>query len=152
MKKQSLKLFAAVLFLGLVTVLGSAVSANAQEVIKFDVNFDFSASGKEMKAGKYELKALNRANFVLRNTESDDSVLILSSFDTKKTAPENAEAIVFKRYGDTYFLNQIFARRNQSGREMLESKEERAVRKGEGETRLAKNQVKAEKISITSAK
>lgn len=152
MKKQSLKLFVAALVLGIFTVLASATSANAQQVVRFSVPFDFNFGKKELKAGEYELRALSDKNFVLRSKASEENILIVSDFETAKKGLENKESLVFNRYGETYFLRKIFANRNQSGREILESKQERAIRKGENETRLAKNQIKAETISISSSR
>ncbi|MCD9186452.1 MAG: hypothetical protein LUM44_08460 [Pyrinomonadaceae bacterium] len=152
MKKQSLKLFAVALVLGIFTVLASASQAKAQQVMKFSVPFDFNFGKKELKAGEYELRALSTTNFVLTNKASEENILIVSSFDTKQVAPKDSEMVAFNRYGNTYFLSGIFVNRNQTGRGIYESKLERSIRKGENETRLAKNQIKAEKVSVSLSK
>lgn len=152
MKKQSLKLFAAALVLGIFTVLATANSAKAQQVMSFNVPFDFNFGKKELKAGEYELRALSNTNFVLRSKASEENVLIVSNFDTKQVAPKDSEMIIFNRYGETYFLSGIFMNRNQIGRGIYESKLERSIRKGESETRLAKNQTKAETVSVSMGK
>jgi len=151
MKKQSLKLFVAALVLGIFTVLASANSAKAQNVLNFNVPFEFSVSNKTLPAGNYDLKKLNNSRYILRNTESKENMIVNSDFDTMAKDAANKESLVFNRYGETYFLRKVFANRNQPGREILESKQERSIRKGENETRLAKNQIKVESVSISSA-
>lgn len=151
MKKQSLKLFTAALVLGIFTVLASVSSVSAQDVLSFKIPFKFSVGNKTMSAGNYDLKKLSSSRYILRNAETKKSMLVISDFDTAEIGLESKESLVFNRYGETYFLRQVFVNRNQLGKEILESKQERSMRKGENETHLAKNQTKAEKISISSA-
>ena len=74
MKKQSLKLFAAALVLGIFTVLASANSARAQNVLNFNVPFEFSVGNKTMPAGSYDLRKLNSSRYILRNAETKENL------------------------------------------------------------------------------
>lgn len=151
MKMQSLKLLAAAFVLGIFTVLASANTASAQEVLSFKVPFEFSVGGKKMEAGNYDLKKMSHSRFVLRNAETKESMIIVSDGDTANGGAATGETLVFNRYGNAYFLRRIYANRNQPGREIYESKKERLVRKGENETQLAKNQANPEQVSVKSA-
>lgn len=151
MKKQSLKLFAAALALGVFAILATANPAKAQDILKFEVPFEFNVGGEKMSAGNYDLKKINTSRYLLRNTETKEKMIVVFGTDIAKKGETKAESLVFNRYGETYFLRQLFVNSNQPGKEILESKQERWIRKSESETQLAKNQTKVGIAAISSA-
>ena len=150
MKKQSFKLFALGLVFGLFAILGTAVSAQAQQVLQFDIPFDFYAGSEKFAAGKYEIKKVNSSVYVLRNAGEKDGMLITTSGDAEQNREAKLEQIVFNRYGETYFLRKIYAKRMASGHEVAESKFERETRRKEG--KLAKNNSETKQVSVNAIK
>lgn len=147
MKKQSFKLFALALVLGLFTVLGTASSANAQSVLRFNIPFEFNVGTEKYAAGKYEMKKINSSVFLLRNVEEGKAFLIGTDNDVEQNKNLKFEGIIFNRYGETYFLREIFAHRAY-GREISESKLEKEIRSQE--SNLAKSDSKKEQFSISA--
>lgn len=148
MKKQSFKIFALALTLGLLTVLETAVSAKAQDVLRLDIPFEFHVGAEKYAAGKYEVKKLSRSVFLLRNSDDGKGSLILTDADAKQNKDVKSESVVFNRYGETYFLREIFAHRAY-GREIGESKLEKKIRRQE--TNLA-NKTERGKITISATR
>lgn len=153
MKSQSLKLFAIAFVLGLATIFGSASSANAQDKLSFETPFDFQVGKSKLTAGKYELTLISYGRYLLKNVETKDKQLISSQIGAGDDSTKE-EKLVFNRYGDSYFLRQIFASRGSAGIEITESNVEKNIRKGigDGENKLAENQKSSEKVSVKMSK
>ncbi len=149
MKSQSFKLFVATLVIGLFTV-GSAF---AQGNLSFNIPFDFQVGKHKLESGKYEMQRLDNSKFILKNVETNSSTIVITS-GSAGTDSTKIENLIFNRYGETYFLRQVFAVRGTAGRETGESKAESKIRKNlfEDEPKLAKNKENfPEKVSINSA-
>jgi hypothetical protein len=149
MKKQSFKLFALALVLGLFTVLGTASSANAQSLLRLNIPFEFHVGSEKYAAGKYEIKKINSSVYLLRNADVGKAFLIGTDNDVSQNKNVKSESIVFNRYGETYFLREIFSHRAY-GRQISESKLEKKIRNQE--SNLAENDSKKEQISISSTR
>lgn len=146
MKMQSLKLFAATLIIGIFAVS----SALAQQSLEFEIPFDFQISKTQMKAGKYKIKKIDNKKFILKDVETNKSMLFVTTAQVGNERSVKTENIVFNRYGNTYFLREIYALRATVGNDIGETKAERIVRKEQEKSypNLAKN--KTEKVSVNS--
>jgi hypothetical protein len=145
MKSQSLKLFVATLVIGIFAV-GSAF---AQQNLGFEIPFDFQIGEKQFDAGKYEIQKLDIAKYVLKNVETNKSMIIVTDGQVGIENSVKKEKIVFNRYGKTYFLREIYAARGTVGRGLYETKSEKRIRKG-FVPNLAENKSKPEQVSINS--
>jgi hypothetical protein len=122
MKKQ---LFA-VLGLGL---LLSCVSASAQTVnMKVNVPFNFIVSGATLPSGEYTIQGLGIAGnaISIRSEDKTAKSLVLASRCESRKTPEQSK-LVFHKYGDRYFLAQIWMAGNDAGHELPLSRREREV-------------------------
>jgi hypothetical protein len=117
--------------LAVMMIIAASVSANAQTLqyrLTANIPFDFSAAGEKLPAGKYWIK---------RAQQSDgDLVVQISSADghsniTRLTIPLSAKQpvknglLVFNRYGNEYFLSEIWPAGGVTGRELHKSRAER---------------------------
>jgi len=139
MRKQGLKLFV-ISFLFVIVGIFSSQSAFAQsELLSVEIPFNFHVGNEKLAAGKYEIKRLKNNIFMLRNTDGQVQVLAQTPVTIENTKSADAEKIIFNRYGNQYFLRQIFANRANLGRGLYESKAEKNARKGIGNELEAKN-------------
>lgn len=136
MKLQSLKFFALAFVIGAAALVGSVSTANAQTPLAFETSFDFNVGGARMKAGKYELSRIGNGKYVLRTNDQKTGRIIVSLAPVGDGTNGN-EKVVFSRYGERYFLRQVFANRGAAGFDIGESSAEREIRKGDD--RLAWN-------------
>lgn len=148
MKKQSLKLFIATLVFGIAMVS----SAFAGQVLNVTIPFDFQVGSRQLEAGNYKIKVVDSNKLILKNIETKRSVFVLTDFTVGTGRSVKLENITFNRYGDTYFLREIYTSRGSVGRGLIESKQERNMRKSKKNPRFAKNLKKTERVSIDLVK
>jgi len=127
------KIFSAALTFSLLIVVGAA-TAYAQlpgTAMRATIPFDFSVKGKVLPAGDYEIR---------RITDQPDGLIISNVNDRQEHAMFETEAveapkitrraeIIFQRYGDSYFLSEVFAGGMQNGRAAIPSRQERMLRR-----------------------
>lgn len=112
--------------------LGAAVvSANGQltsDSVIADIPFDFVVGGRTLPAGKYSVRAATSDGEGLKisNLNGKISVMRLSNSVTETSAKRNAR-MVFRRYGQQYFLAEIWSG-GTYGRQLNECKQERNLR------------------------
>jgi len=119
MKKQLFTLLA----LGL---LFATASAYAQTALKANVPFNFIVAGKTLPAGEYTIHSLDTIQRVLVIRGSDKSQMVMAN-SCASAKPSDATKLVFHRYGDSYFLSQIWTAGYNSGAELPPSRRESEV-------------------------
>jgi hypothetical protein len=118
-------------FLCCVLVLAAIVPAYAQlpgTVIRVMIPFDFIVRSKVLPAGEYDLKRIGDSakDLVIQNEASHRSTIFETDPVEARRSPSKA-TLVFHRYGDTYFLAQIWTPDNDTGRELFPSHQERRL-------------------------
>ena len=150
MKKLVTKGFVAAGLLLMMTIV-AGVSAQAQSLqykLTANIPFDFKVADKKFPAGKYS---------VVRAETSGDRVLQISSADGRLTVnrfsipvvtfkPKNQGSLVFHRYGDDYFLSQIWPAGANTGRALPKSNAERELERNARENTVGA--VKAPKVDV----
>ena len=133
MKTKLYNLMAKTGVLCAVVLASTFVSVQAQSLqyrIRVNIPFDFSIADKKLPAGSYSVgRAIqNSDNTVLsildgrgHTKEMHMSIPVLSA-DTK-----NQATLVFHRYGDEYFLYQVWTAGETTGRQFPRSSAERAL-------------------------
>src|SRR5258707_15363820 len=127
MKYTSLKTSA---MLGLFIVL-AVMTANAQtgSRIEASIPFDFAAGETNLKAGDYTVKRISKDALQLRNAQTKTSVIVMAPLAIQRTRNDAPERLVFKRYGNEYFLSQVWTNRAADGRGLFASKTENRLAK-----------------------
>ena len=120
MKKQ---LFA-LLGLGLLFATASAYAQTAP--LKANVPFNFIVSGNTLPAGEYTIQSLSTIERVLVIRGSDKPQMVMAT-SCASAKPSDTSKLVFHRYGDRYFLSQIWTAGNSSGAELPPSRREAEV-------------------------
>ena len=114
-------------------IIAASTAAKAQSLeyrLSANIPFDFSVAGKKLPAGKYWINRAQQGN--------GDMVVQISSTDghsniTRLTIPVVARnamskgSLVFHRYGDEYFLSEIWPAGGLTGRELRKTRAEREL-------------------------
>ena len=132
MKKQVLSLIALVT---LVIAPVSAVYADGNRLIdvnhqmRVDIAFEFMVGAKTLPAGQYQVK-LNPSqdSLTMSGTEKGATACALT-MGGKSNQAETSARLVFHRYGDTYFLAEVWEADSHTPRQLPESSVERKLRK-----------------------
>ncbi len=130
MKYQILKGVAMLMFVVVPTVVSAIAPADAHStrLVRADVPFQFIVGDKTLPAGKYDVASINTEGDALSIRSADcrnTAVRLTNSIEPKKN---NTEArLVFHRYGQRYFLAEIWRGGDNTGRSLQKSREERAI-------------------------
>ncbi len=126
--KRQIAIWMSVFGLLLVVAGASAQSVN----VKANVPFDFIVDNATLPAGTYSIQSINDANgsptLVIRG-ETVKTGRLVSSNQAEKLNPAATSHLLFHRYGDTYFLAQIWMQGEQHGRELRMTRREAEIAK-----------------------
>src|SRR5882762_1863658 len=124
MKKQSF-LMAGVLML---SILAATQVARAQDAMVVDIPFAFTAGNATLPAGEYRVQKLDRNSAVLLIHCWDakaSALVITNAAQAKETQTESK--LVFNRYGNRYFLSQVWNAGSIRGRQLPISPREKEM-------------------------
>ena len=110
-----------------VALMISAPLMQAQSRIRAEVPFAFSMDGAAMPAGHYEIASLSQKSLVVRNLDNEQGRLVMKSQAVQASGMPHA-MLVFHRYGDKYFLSQIWDGRSDLGTAFATSQREKELR------------------------
>ena len=134
-----------VVMLSLVTA--SATKAQSSRQVA-NIPFDFVVGSEELQAGEYRVEAASSTGMAMKISGEHQGVYRLSSTITASRRAETGK-LVFHRYGNRYFLAEIWTPGESVGRELLKSKDEKAV---ERELAAAKSSRQYERVEVAVAR
>jgi len=119
MKKLALSLF------GALSMLLASGSAYAQAVhIRVDVPFQFSVQNKTLPAGEYEILSTGKNMPALQIRDSGRTLMYINAFDCQASQFSDETKLVFQRYGNSYFLSQVWTEGSRAGMELPQTASE----------------------------
>jgi len=106
-----------------------AAQSLSQSTVKADVPFDFMVNNRIIPAGECVIGAasMDSPALVIRNAEARKSALSASSRQESRKAADST-VLVFKHYGDQYFLSSIRLEGSNVTYELPESRAEAELR------------------------
>ena len=153
MKKTVVKGFitAALLVAAIITAGVSTQAQTLQNKLTVNIPFDFSVSGEKLPAGKYWVSRTNESigDTVVQIQNADGRPVAnrfsvpISTFKTK-----NRGELVFHRYGDQYFLSEVWPAGGGTGRAFIKTRAERDLAKSTRDNGVAA--VKSPKAEIVT--
>ncbi len=125
MRRQASKMLAA---LGLAALLGgSAAAAELQANLKVTVPFSFEAGRTLLPAGQYSIERMNLpGTLLIRNLENSEAIYV-RVIPAENNREDLRARLVFNKYGDRYFLAQIWNGGGLTGAELPKSRQEREM-------------------------
>src|SRR6185503_12132722 len=114
-------------------IIAASVSANAQSLnyrLTANIPFDFSVGGEKLPAGKYWINRAQQSNgdtvVQIRSTDLHSN-LVRFTIPVLASTPAKNSSLVFRRYGDEYFLAEIWPMDSETGRELPKTRAEREL-------------------------
>jgi hypothetical protein len=116
-----------VLVAGLAIAIGAVCGfAGSQSVVmKVKVPFAFSAGDVTLPAGEYTITKENARGTLLIQGSQANEVCLVQTFSGITYVPDGNGSLLFKRYGDKYFLSQVFPGFESAGHKLGVSKLEK---------------------------
>lgn len=117
--------------------------ANAQSTIKVNVPFDFTIGSTLLQAGEYSVQPAspNATSEVLMFKDADGRArAVVMGIRIEPGSKDNVPKLVFHRYGELYFLSQVWMRGGDAGSEIRASSHEREL--------LARSSTSSEGVTV----
>jgi len=132
MKYQLLKSLSLPVVTLLVVFATSLAPANAQtrQRVYAQIPFDFVVGDKTLSAGKYSISSemMDGSALLIRNVKAKGSAVRLTDGIQSRSDKTNTR-LIFHRYGQTYFLAEVWHGGDSTGRVLHASKAERALQR-----------------------
>jgi len=120
------------LFIALVlalTIGASKAKAQITDDLEVNIPFQFHAGDTKLPAGEYRIHVLEDSDLrLLEISSANGSVSALFQVQDRglNSTPANSE-LIFNKYGDRYFLTELFEEGSASGSQVVKSRYEKAV-------------------------
>jgi hypothetical protein len=141
MKHKTLTI-AAILGLFL-TLAVASVQAQSANRIKVTIPFNFTAGGAKLKAGNYIVERLSMEQLAFASVDGKTKAFVLAPLALQRPRNLVREKLVFLRYGDRYFLSEVWISRGTDGNGLHPSGAERGLAK-----ELAKTSTRSQAVEI----
>ena len=153
MKKQALRTITMLSFL----VVLAAVSIQAQRLsdnsIAVNIPFDFAFGETRLPAGNYTLRRIvlpsSYDRLVIQSADGSGDTHTVMTGSNRTSEVQKQSNLVFNRYGEQYFLSQVWMAGSDTGRDLFQSRNERNLAK---ESKLAKTKSDHQKVVLTASK
>ena len=128
MKKQIVKGFSmVVLVIGLAAVT-AVVSAGQSKLVDTNIPFDFVVGDKVLPAGQYTMRGLGIVGEAILISQKDAKASVIRLTNVLQSNSKSTQArLVFHRYGQRYFLAEVWSGGDSAGRKLFRSRQERAI-------------------------
>lgn len=126
-------------------VVGSVQAQLPGSEIRASIPFDFSVRGKTLPAGDYAITRIGDepASLLMRNIHDKREHVMFDTDPKDVRRLPRRNVLVFNRYGDSYFLEEVVTAGEGTGRELSPSHAERTLRR-----EMAKNQLEPETVTV----
>ena len=126
MKTQVLRI--AVITMALLAASAAMAQGHPGDVL-VNVPFTFVVGSHHMQPGRYVVMTAADGALRIYDTEVSDNQLLLAVHSIQSNTPNDAK-LVFHRYGDSYFLAEVWNGNNDIGKELPKSKAEKEILSG----------------------
>jgi hypothetical protein len=126
MKTQMLRI--AVIAMTLLAASAAMAQGTVGDVV-VNVPFAFVVGTHQMQPGRYVVSPMTQGILRIYDTQVSNNQLLFPVNSTQSNTRTDAK-LVFHRYGDTYFLSEVWNGRGDIGRQLLKSKAEKEIASG----------------------
>jgi hypothetical protein len=108
--------------------LAATQVVRAQEPLSVNIPFAFVAGETTLPAGEYRVQKMDRNNalMLIRCNEPRTAIMVVTNA-TQSGKQQEQSKLVFHKYGEHYFLSQVWNAGFSSGRELLKTQREREI-------------------------
>lgn len=126
MARQLMKGMTMLLLIVALAFVTAVASANAQSTA--NVPFEFVAGSKSLPAGHYSITNGTAGGDVVKISATAKAMSVFNlTMRTSNGRGSKESRLVFHRYGNRYFLAEIWRAGETEGQKLLKSREERAI-------------------------
>ncbi len=120
-----MKLLRTVLYAALLLAASAAFAQTKQGDVTADIPFPFVVAHQTLPAGHYIVSPANADAVGIHDANNRGT--FVPTLSTQRSPNDNSCKLVFHRYGDTYFLSEVWVAGNSNGRTLFRSRAEREL-------------------------
>jgi hypothetical protein len=120
-----MKLLRIVLYAALLLAASASIAQTKQGDVVANIPFPFVVAHQTLPAGHYIVSPANADALGIHDANNRGTFVPTES--TQRSANDNSCKLVFHRYGDTYFLSEVWVEGNSNGRTLFRSRAEREL-------------------------
>jgi hypothetical protein len=143
MKGLTLKVGAA-LVLAVATITAGAHGLTP--IMTANIPFDFQIRDHQLPAGRYTVESFNPGALIIRGQENGKGVFF-TIYGGKSDPKDRTARLVFRRYGDRYFLGSLWDGTSMTSMELGKSSAERKVQ-AQQHRNLAQDRTSPETVTV----
>jgi hypothetical protein len=136
MKKQTWQFVG---FLAALLATSPAVAQTNRGDTIANIPFAFTVANHTLPPGRYTVTHMGETTLRIFNSSKQGTVVLTTGVGGKPL--ENAGKIVFHRYGDAYFLSEVWGAVSGTGRKVFQSRAEKELRGKRAEMEIAALQI-----------
>lgn len=106
-----------------------AADASAQRNLVANIPFDFTVCREQLPAGKYRVESITSASGAVLLVKSDDNrtAEIICTHGMQSSKQVDQGKLIFNRYGEQYFLSEIWFAGERTGNQLVKTEREEAL-------------------------
>ena len=110
-------------------LLATTQAVRAQEPVQANIPFAFTAGDTALPAGEYRVQKVHEGSPVLliRCTEGSPAIMV-RTLPASSNGPQEKTKLIFSRYGNRYFLEQVWSEGSSRGSQLPKSAKEKEQR------------------------
>jgi len=120
-----MKLLRIVLYAALLLAASASIAQTRQGDVVANIPFPFVVAHQTLPAGHYIVSPANADALGIHDANNRGTFVPTES--TQRSANDNSCKLVFHRYGDKYFLSEVWVAGNSNGRTLFRSRAEREL-------------------------
>lgn len=159
MDRKVIKRFMMLSLVSLFTLCAAVTSANAQlsNPVRVKIPFDFNIGDKKLPTGEYifsRVSAISGDGLMSISSVDKSAHLFQSTYAAEVLIPKNKSTLVFHKYGDQYFLEQIWSGGEQEGTQLPESHGERIAKRQLAQTQqrnMSGKTIRVETVDVVAS-
>ena len=110
------------------TAMATTRVAQAQEPLVVNIPFDFVAGNTHLPAGEYAVQVSGpTGSMILISRKDATASAFIGTNAAASIAPQAQSKLIFNRYGDRYYLSQVWQQGYAQGRQLSKSAREKEV-------------------------
>lgn len=129
MRKQVVRGTTMMLLLAALVLVTAVASANAQTArATANVPFEFVVGSKTLPAAHYTISDMTSGSQVVKiSAREENANLFATTIPLSRKASDDKGKLVFHRYGNRYFLAEIWSPGERQGQKLKKSQEEKSI-------------------------
>jgi hypothetical protein len=127
MKREVLKGLSMVTLIVVIAFVTAVASANAQsaKMMVSQIPFEFVVGDQTLPAGEYRISSSALSSALAIQSEKDTAIRLTNGTEPNKS--NRRAKLVFHRYGNKYFLAEVWNGSDTTGRQLFKSRQQRAI-------------------------